>query len=306
MAVGTPGRISIVITPGLCLNARRVIDAPRAAARPPGSLFECLGRARARGYLEGRKSLYADEVGQYSFLYLSGLPTINNIDGFTLIAVGVFVEINVACRQDRQERPKIRQQPDRIVMSRLEIAIARIDAANGEDPNCISIEGAKQPAELVYGQRMSEALDRLYPHASELLQIAVRAQHIRRWTVPRSGFPMDRTGYLKWRTDMKARHAKWAGEILTTCGYTADEVARVGSLIRKERMKQDDEAQALEDVASIVFLENYFGDFAFKHEEEKVVSILKKTLAKMSARGRKAVNDISFSPPIQELISKAT
>ena len=59
----------------------------------------------------------------------------------------------------------------------------------------------------------------------------------------------------------------------------------MASLIRKENLKRDAEAQALEDVASIVFLEHYAADFAAKHDPEKVVSILAKTLNKMSDHG---------------------
>ena len=109
---------------------------------------------------------------------------------------------------------------------------------------------------------MTAALGRLYPDASEALQLAARAQHIRRWTVPRASYPMDRAGYLRWRKDLKRKHAEWAGDILADCGYAEDEIARVGSLIRKENLKRDAEAQALEDVASIVFLEHYAADFA--------------------------------------------
>jgi hypothetical protein len=188
-------------------------------------------------------------------------------------------------------------------MSRLHTSYSKIDAANGEDPNKIVVDGRERPAEQVYGERMTATLARLYPESSELLKVAVRAQHLRRWTVPRTTYPMDRVGYLRWRTDLKAKHAEWAGIILAECGYTADEIVRVASLIRKERLKLDAEAQALEDVASIVFLEFYAADFAKKHDDEKVVSILKKTLAKMSEQGRRAAQELPFPPPIAELIS---
>src|SRR3546814_2893114 len=74
----------------------------------------------------------------------------------------------------------------------------------------------------------SDLLGRLYPDASEALQLAVRAQHIRRWTVPRASYPMDRPGYLRWRNDLKRKHAEWASTILADCDYARSEESRVG------------------------------------------------------------------------------
>ena len=70
-------------------------------------------------------------------------------------------------------------------MSKLEIALARIDAANAHDPD--TSQG--QPAAQLYGQRMSAELDRLFPDASEPLKIAARGQHIERWVLKRKDFP---------------------------------------------------------------------------------------------------------------------
>src|SRR6266550_4230613 len=97
-------------------------------------------------------------------------------------------------------------------------AIARFDAENSQDP---------KNEELIYAQRMSNWLARLDPNASELLQLAVRAQHLRRWEIPRNRFPMDRAGYHRWRNELAAFHAKVAGEILREIGYDEATVERV-------------------------------------------------------------------------------
>ncbi|MFA5948832.1 MAG: DUF4202 domain-containing protein [Hyphomicrobium sp.] len=188
-------------------------------------------------------------------------------------------------------------------MSRLEAAFAKIDAANSADPTQIDDGGTLRPAELVYGERMSKVQGTLYPDASDALQLAVRAQHLRRWEIPRASYPQDRVGYLRWRTDLKRKHAEWAGEILAACGYGAVDIDRVGSLIRKENLKQDAEAQALEDVAALVFLEFYALDFAGKHEAEKVKSILAKTFAKMSPHGRHAALGLQVPEPLRGLVN---
>lgn len=190
-------------------------------------------------------------------------------------------------------------------MSRYDDAIARIDAANAEDPNRVRVDGAQRPAELVYAERMSQVLAALHPEASEPLRLAVRAQHIRRWTMPRDGYPEGRAGYHRWRNDLKRRHAEWAAEILTTTGYGADEIARVGALIRKENLKGDAEAQALEDAACLVFLEHYAEAFAAKHEREKTVEILRKTWGKMSEGGRDAALRLPLSPTVRALVDAA-
>jgi hypothetical protein len=190
-------------------------------------------------------------------------------------------------------------------MNRLDAALAGIDAANSADPNRVAIDGTEVPAELVYGQRMSAMLARVYPDASEALRIAARAQHIRRWEVPRSTYPMDRPGYLRWRKDLGRKHAEWTGEILTRCGYDETEIARVGTLVRKENFRRDAEAQAVEDVASLVFLAHYAGDFAAKHEPEKVVTILAKTLGKMSEHGKAAAGSLDLAPGVRSALEAA-
>ena len=55
---------------------------------------------------------------------------------------------------------------------RLDKAFSAIDAANARDPG---LENGK-PANLLYGQRMTEEQQRLFPEASEPLRIACRGQ----------------------------------------------------------------------------------------------------------------------------------
>src|SRR4030095_8503227 len=166
--------------------------------------------------------------------------------------------------------------------SRYEAVIAAIDAANAADPNSIDAEGQRQPAELVYGRRMSATLARMAPAASEPLRIAARGQHIERWRSPRKSYPDGRAGYLKWRKDLKEVHAQRLGEIMAGAGYEAGEIERVGALVRKERLKLDTEAQLLEDVVCVVFLEHYLAAFMAKTDAAKMPGIVAKTWRKMS------------------------
>lgn len=179
-------------------------------------------------------------------------------------------------------------------------AIACFDAANGEDPNRESDGGGVRPKELLYAERMTAMLARFAPQASEPLRLAARCQHIRRWKIPRADYPMTRAGYQQWRVRLRDFHAGLAGGILREAGYDDATIARVGSLIRKEALKTDAEAQALEDVVDLVFLESYLADFVTEHpgyDEAKFVDILKKTGRKMSARGREAALTLISPPP---------
>jgi hypothetical protein len=180
-------------------------------------------------------------------------------------------------------------------------AIAAIDAAHAADPEKDASGAAK---ELVYARRMSAWLERLAPQASDALKLAVRCQHLRRWAIPRSAYPDGKIGYLRWRKDESLAHAALAGDILAQAGYGAD-VKHVQSLIKKERIKHDAEAQLLEDTACLVFLEYEFGAFAARHEEAKIVEILRKTWGKMSPRGQREALGLQFAAPLGAIVAKA-
>ncbi len=169
--------------------------------------------------------------------------------------------------------------------------ITAIDAVNAEDPRKITVDGAKQPFETVYANRMTETLERMYPDASELLRIAARAQHIRRWQIPRDSYPRNKEGYQKWRLGMRKLHAQLVGGIMSSNGYSTDDIALVGSYLRKEALKRVDDSQALENVVDVVFLAYYWDDFVEKfsdYDDDKLIDIVGKTLRKMSSHGHAA------------------
>lgn len=188
---------------------------------------------------------------------------------------------------------------------RLQAAFARFDAANAEDPRRIVLEGKESPFELVYAQRMTHWLEQLAPDASETLRLAARSQHLCRWQIPRSDFPMDRTGYHRWRTRLYGFHAEKAGAILRELGFDEAVVSRIQQLLQKKDLKTDPEMQLLEDVACLVFLEHYFADFSKEHEPEKVVNILRRTWAKMSPNGQAAALKLYMPAEARQLLDRA-
>jgi hypothetical protein len=184
---------------------------------------------------------------------------------------------------------------------RFEKAIALFDAANSLDPNLTGGE----PAQLVYARRMTHWLNRVYPDAAEPLRLAARSQHIRRWMIPRASYPMDRAGYHRWRTALYSFHADDAAKILEQVGYDPETIGRVRSLLKKEKLKVDPQMQALEDVICLVFLEYEFADFAAKHDEAKLIVILRRTWAKMTPRGREEALKLNLPPEARALVEKA-
>jgi Domain of unknown function (DUF4202) len=188
---------------------------------------------------------------------------------------------------------------------RFAAAIQKIDEANAADPNREEFAGHEEAKELIYSRRMTQWLDRLALDASEPLRLAAHGQHICRWTIPRNSYPMDRAGYLKWRNECKRMHAEKLGQILRSVGYDASTIERVQSLVRKERLKADPETQLLEDVVCLVFLENYFADFARQHDAAKLVDIVRKTWKKMSPLGRDAALQLPLSGESRNLVEQA-
>lgn len=192
-------------------------------------------------------------------------------------------------------------------MTALDCVLAKVDQANSADPNLemCAESGEQQPKELLYGKRMSQCLAEFAPNASDHLQIAARAQHIERWTSPRTDYPEGRSGYKKWRAELSLYHAGRAAELMSECGYASEDCDRVRFLIQKRQLKRDDETQVLEDVICLVFIRYYLDDFAGKHPEDKLIDIIQKTWNKMSERGHQAALQIPLSEAVTAVVQKA-
>lgn len=183
--------------------------------------------------------------------------------------------------------------------------VEKIDGINEQDPNMEMFDGKAYPKELIYGKRMTDMLFLYEDHPSIAIQVAARGQHIKRWAIPRSDYPMDRKGYLKWRTDLKLFHGKLLSELLENEGADQNLIEQVNDLVTKKRLKNDLETQQLEDVICLVFLKYYFTDFVSGHEEEKVVSIVQKTWGKMTEKGHVMALKLDFTENDLKIIKKA-
>jgi hypothetical protein len=193
---------------------------------------------------------------------------------------------------------------------RFERAIAVIDAANRADPTTIEVRGAVRPKELAHAELMTEWVRRLDPDATEAQLLAARAHHLRRWTMPRSSHPEGRAGYLRWRTALRRQHAAEVAELLTTVGYDAGTIERVGAIVAKQGLGAsgaagDPAVQVHEDALCLVFLETQLGTTAEQLGDDKIVDVIRKTVRKMSPAGVAMVERLPLTERERQLVDQA-
>ena len=184
-------------------------------------------------------------------------------------------------------------------------ASAAIDAANGADPNQITFQGRVGPKELIHADVVERWVRTLDPDASELQVLAARAHHLRRWVVPRTDYPEGRAGYLRWRADHKKRQAAEVAEILAGAGYQPDEVEQVAAIVAKRGLGTDPRVQTHEDALCLAFLELQLDDVAAQLDRGHLVSVLRKTMVKMSPSGLAAAGTLPLSADGAALLAEA-
>jgi hypothetical protein len=184
-------------------------------------------------------------------------------------------------------------------------ALRRFDKENGQDPNLLVVDDVSYPQELLYAKRLTDWVLRLQPEASEHLLLAARSQHICRWMIPRNRYERTRTGYLRWRTDLKQFHAAKSAEVLRAVGYDEETIARVRELNLKKQLGSDPDCQILEDGLCLVTLQYQLADLVAKTEPGKMTEILRKTWKKMSNLARGYALKLPFSDVEKQLLESA-
>lgn len=187
------------------------------------------------------------------------------------------------------------------------LAAARraIDAAHEGDPKRTEDGRA---AELVYADRVEAALRTLHPDADPILCLAARCQHLRRWSVPRNSFPLDKVGYHAWRKSLYVKQADTARDLLLAAGIAADHAANVHTWVSKTDLKANAGTQALEDAACLVFFQFEVPGFALLHPEytrEKYIDIIRKTWRKMSDPAREMALRLPLGEDLVALVREA-
>jgi hypothetical protein len=183
-----------------------------------------------------------------------------------------------------------------VIPSRLRVVLQAIDEYNAQDPSA---------RERDYSERLTGWVQKLQPNPSESLQIAARGQHIGRWTIPRSTYPMTRGGYLRWREDLKKFHANTVADLMEKAGYAPAERDRVSQIILKKNIQGDPDTQTMEDALCLIFLESQFEDLQQKTPDEKMIDIVRKTWRKMSEQGRAVALKMPLPEAHRSLIEAA-
>lgn len=185
-------------------------------------------------------------------------------------------------------------------------AIAAIDAANADDPFMLEVDGQNVPKEQTHAEMMTRWVRELDPDASEELQLAARAHHIRRWMIPRSTFPAGRSAYLRWRRALHSVHAELTAAILEECGYPRTSVERVAALVAKADLLQagDPDSQTLEDALSLVFFETQLEPLLDDLDDRQLRRALGRTWRKMSPNGQATARGLALSEHAVETLTR--
>lgn len=186
-------------------------------------------------------------------------------------------------------------------MRNLSTVFATIDEVNATDPNRLG----EKPLALAQGQSASTWLGKLSPDAGPELQLAVRAHHLRRWELKRADYPEGRAGYLKWRRDNKAHQANALSSLMDADGWSAESICQARTLLGRTKLKTDPETQTLEDAACLVFIESQFDDMTDRLDHDHMVSVVSKTLKKMSDAAITLAGSIALSDASQAVLSDA-
>jgi hypothetical protein len=156
---------------------------------------------------------------------------------------------------------------------------------------------------------MTACLEQYFPQSNELVKIAVRAQHIKRWDSKRNEFDEGKAGYYQWRIAQGKFHAQLTKSLMLENGYDENEAELTACILRKEQLKTNEHTQILEDVACLVFLQYYFDAFAAKYteanNEAKIINIVQKTWGKMSDRGHEIALSLTLPDHLAALVGKA-
>jgi len=186
-------------------------------------------------------------------------------------------------------------------------AFKRFDELYKQEPNNEIYDGKEYPKEYLYSLRMLEVLNDIFKNANAAQLLAVKAQHLCRWEIPRTDFPEGKQGYHTWRNALYKHQSEKATNVLKELQFDEQTIEDVANAISKKGLKQNFTSQVVEDVACIVFLKHYFANFVTKHssDEEKTISIIKKTWAKMSPVAHDHALQIPFEEKAAQLITKA-
>ncbi len=180
----------------------------------------------------------------------------------------------------------------------------KIDSLHALDPVKESAGEYEVSRESLYCERMVKKLYKIIQQPGIHLELAARCHHLCRWEVNRKDFPEGRSGYYLWRNEVYKHQATIAERLMDEEKITGEVKEKVLRIIKKEGIKTDHDVQLVEDIACIVFIENYLDEFSEKYDEAKLVNIIRKTLNKMSEQGHRWLLNAVIPDKIVQLLKK--
>ena len=187
----------------------------------------------------------------------------------------------------------------------LDAAISAIDRINATDPTTVTAGGSPVPKELLHARRMTEWLGRLVAEPTPAQQIAARAHHLRRWASPRDAYPEGRAGYLRWRTAARRQHVAEISGLLREHGFDRAIVDDVARIMAKEGRTTHADVQAHEDALCLTFCELQLDEMIERLGHDHTVSVVRKTLAKMSPAGIAMSAEVPMSDAGRRVVAEA-
>lgn len=181
-------------------------------------------------------------------------------------------------------------------------AVEALQEAHRQDPN---LEPDGTPSELKYSERLAAGLAQIYPDASEALAIAVWCQHLHRWEIARNSYPEGKMGYYQWRNYLGEYQAEKAAAILCEAGYDDAFVAQVTAIVKKLNINNLEDAQKLEDVVCLVFLQHYMSDFMADKQDAQLIHIVQKTWGKMSEHAHQLALKADLPASVARIVKMA-
>jgi hypothetical protein len=110
---------------------------------------------------------------------------------------------------------------------------------------------------------------------------------------------------LRWRAELARRHAASAEAILQELAFDRETIEQVKRIVLKQNAAHDADVQTMEDALCLAFLEHELREFAERHDDDKLVRILRKTWKKMSQRARELALTLPLDARAQALIATA-
>lgn len=180
--------------------------------------------------------------------------------------------------------------------------VKEIEKIHSSDNTLVNEDSGPISSELLYSNRMLSILEMLEPNSDYSTKLAAQCQHLKRWEIKRTEYPMTRQGYHQWRRVVMNHQLAQCKEVLIQSNIETDDIEEILSILRNQGNKMESKSQVIQDTACLVFVKWYLETFAVKHESSKVADILKKTKRKMSQKAIDFIPQLHLSENVNHIL----